>query len=140
MCSQPEGSTVVDYAGIITTAQTLITANGRSVTFVAFDTTEADSSKPWNGPADPRSSPDATLALDAVFVPPGGVADLGRVDEVDDLLKRAEQVLICSPGAAVDLTAYQEVLDSDNTRWKITGVKTLKPGGSIVLNYVGVRR
>ena len=130
---------MVDTTAIIETAQRLITENGRSVTFVQFDSTPGDAAKPWNGPTDPRATPDSTLTVDAVFVPPSSASSLGLKDEVNDLVKRSEQIMIVSPGAAADLSIYQEVTDGGE-QWKIVGVETLKPGASVMLNYVGVRR
>jgi len=130
---------VVETASLIATAQRLITENGRSVTFVQFDSTPTDGAKPWLGPTDPRTTPDSTLTVDAVFVSPAGAASLGLKAETSDLLKRSEQIMVVSPGAAVDLRIFNEVTD-DSTQWKIVGVQTLKPGSSVMLSYVGVRR
>ena len=130
---------MVETAPLIATAQRLITENGRSVTFVEFDSTPGDVAKPWGGPADPRSNPDSTLTVDAVFVNPSGAASLGLSTETSDLVKRSEQILIVSPGASADLTIYQEIIDGSD-RWKIMGIETLKPGASVMINYVGVKR
>lgn len=130
---------MVDYTRLLATAQRLITANGRSVTLVQFDTTLSDSDRPWLGPADARSAPEATLAVDAVFVDPGSAAKLGLDFVVDDLLKRAEQVMILSAGADEDLSPYQEVIDG-STRWKITQTQVLRPADTTVLAFIGVRR
>lgn len=130
---------MVETAPLIATAQRLITENGRSVTFVEFNSTPGDASKPWDAPTNPRTDPDSTLVLDAVFVSPTGAASLGFKAETSDLVKRSEQIMIVSPGAAIDLTIFQEIIDGSD-RWKIVGVETLKPGNSVILNYVGVKR
>lgn len=130
---------MVETASVIATAQRLITANGRSVTFVEFNSTPGDVAKPWNGPTNPRTTPDSTLTVDAVFVPPSSAASLGLKAETSDLMKRSEQVMIVSPGASADLSIYQEIIDGSD-RWKIVGTETLKPGDDVLLNYVGVRR
>ena len=134
-----EEHSVVDYPALIATAQRLITENGRSVTFVEFDTTLDDSDKPWRGPADPRATPESTLTVDAVFVEPLSVEQLGSSTRIKDLLARSDKIMIVSPGANVDLTIFQEVVDGSES-WKIQGVETLQPGSEIILNYVGVSR
>jgi hypothetical protein len=130
---------MVAIANLIATAQRLITENGRSVTFVGYNSTLADASKPWQGAADPRATPDATLVVDAVFVEPDSSTFLGSLSIADDLLQRTDQILIVSPGAAADLTIYQEIIDGAE-RWKINEVRELKPGSSVALNFVLVRR
>ncbi len=130
---------MVDFAPLIATAQRLISENGRSVTLVEFDSAPADGSKPWKGAADPRAVPDAELTLDAVFVNPGGATSLGLSLETSDFIKRSEQIMIISPGASVDLTEFEEVLD-DAVTWKIQGMEILKPGAEVVVAFIGVRR
>ncbi len=129
-----------DYTRNIATAQRLITKFGRAVTLVAFDEAPADVSKPWQGAADARAT-GTTVALDAAFVQPGGDAlELGFSTEIVDLMKRSEQLLIVSLGATADLTIYEEVIDTDLSRWKITGIQTLKPGTDVILGFIGVKR
>lgn len=130
---------MVDFAPLIVTAQRLIGENGRSVTLVEFDSTLSDAARPWLGPADPRTVPDSSLVLDAVFVEPSSGVSLGLALETDDLIKNSDQIMIVSAGAAVDLTVFGEVIDG-STRWKIETIKILKPGSEIVLGFVGVRR
>ena len=130
----------VDYAAVLATAQRLLTENGRSVTLVNFDSTPADPNRPWLGPAtDPRDTPDSTLTLDAVAVAPSGVVNLGLAFEADDLIKDAAEILICSPGANVDLTVFEEVID-ETVRWKIIGIQVLRPATITVLAFIGVER
>lgn len=129
----------IDTAALIVIAQRLINENGRSVTFIQFDSTPGDVTKPWNGPTDPRATPDSTAAFDAVFVSPGAASSLGLSAETTDLIQRSDQIMIVSAGAAIDLRIYEEV-DDDSQRWKITGVETLKPGASTLLSFVGVKR
>lgn len=39
-----------------------------------------------------------------------------------------------------DLSEYNELIDSDSTRWRIEKVQTLKPGNVTLLHFVGVKR
>lgn len=130
---------MVDFTRSIATAQRLITANGRSVTFVEFDSTPSVPANPWDPPTDQRGSPDATLTLDAAFVPISGLASLGLRSEIVDLAANSEQVLMCSPGATQSLEQFNEIIDG-STRWKIDFTDTLRPGAEIVLVFVGVSR
>ncbi len=130
---------MVEYADFITTAQELITEFGRRITLVQFDGIPATPSQPWKGANDPRAAPTASLILDAVFVEPQDAVKLGLAAESSDLIKRSEQILILSPGAAVDVRVYHEVID-DNENWKIQGVAVLRPGKEVVLAFIGVKQ
>lgn len=131
---------MVETAPLIATAQRLITENGRSVTFIAFNKTSTDANRPWKGSGvDPRLTPDSSLTVDGVFVDPTSLGQLGRSFTLTELLKRAEQILLVSPGAAVELSPFQEVLDGGEY-WKITSIQQLKPGADTILYYVGLKR
>ena len=129
---------MVDLVPLIATAQRLITENGRPVTFIRQDQTLSDAAQPWLGPADPRATPDATLVVDAVFVEPSAAVKLGISTEQSDLIMNSEQIMILAAGGT-DLLQFQEVLDA-GVYWKITTIETLKPGATIVLSFVGVKR
>jgi hypothetical protein len=130
-----------DYSTTIATAQRLITKFGRAITLVEFDTTLADSAKPWDGPADARTAPDSTLALDAVMVQPGGSSQqLGFQVFNEDLVARMNGLFIVSPGAAADLALYQEVIDLDLVRYKIIATEVLRPGPDVIVGFIGVSR
>lgn len=131
-----------DYTANIATAQRLITKFGRSITLVQFNDTETDSSKPWDGvnPTDPRATPDSTLVLDAVFIFPTGLLNLGLSTLQANLFARAEQIAIIAPGAAVATEGFNEIIDTDSTRWTIMETQTLKPGSDVVLGYLGLKR
>ena len=131
---------MVDFAASIATAQRLITENGRLVTLVSLDDTPAVAAQPWKGAADPRATPDATLPVRAVFVPPSSASALGLRIDTNDLVKRAEQIAIVSPGGAVDTEIYDEIADSDGSRWKIVFSENLKPAELLVLSFFGVAR
>jgi hypothetical protein len=131
---------VVDFVKAQATALRLVNANGRSVTFVDFDSTLSDPAQPWLGPADARTAPDATAIMTAVFVPPSSATQLGLGLIVNDLVKDAEQIMIVAPGDSVDLADFQEVIDADTTRWKIDGIQVLKPASNVVLAFVMVSR
>jgi hypothetical protein len=131
-----------DYTANITTAQRLITKFGRSITLVQLNDTVTDSAKPWDGvnPTNPRTTPDSTLILDAVFVFPTGLLNLGLGAAQQDMLARSTQIAIVSAGAAVDLSDYSEIIDTDGTTWTIGTVEMLRPASDTVLGYLGVRR
>lgn len=129
---------MVELSPLIAVAQRLITENGRSVTFIRQDQTLADAAQPWLGPADPRTTPDVTLVVDAVFVEPSSGVKLGLGTEQSDLIMNSDQIMILAAGD-VDLTQFQEVLD-EGIYWKITVIETLRPGATTVLSFVGVKR
>ena len=130
---------MVDFTKLAATATRLVSANGRSVTFAQLDTTPADSSKPWRGDATPRTSYAATSSQTAVFVPPGGVQQLGLGFLKEELVERAQQIMILS-ATSDDLQDFDEVIDDDGSKWKIEFVEVLRPASTKVLNFVGVRR
>lgn len=127
-----------NYTKLAAIAQRLVSESGRAITLVQFNSTPADANKPWRGAADPRGTPDATLAVDGVFVEPSSATKLGMSSEVSDLLKRSSQIIIIA--TTVDISDFQEVIDTDTKRWKILGMETLKPGDTTLLYFVGVER
>lgn len=129
---------MVDLAPIILIAQTLITENGREVTFIQHSDTLEFDAQPWEGPADARTAPASIAKMDAVFFNPSEAAKLGISFESPDLLKRAEQIMMVSPGT-VDIRLFQEVLD-ENVYWKILGAEIFKPGKLVAIAYVAVGR
>lgn len=128
---------MVDTAPLIATAQRLITENGRSVTLVQLDTTLQDSDRPWLGPADARAVPESTLVLDGVFVTPSDAAKLGISLESDDMIKLSEKIMMISPGPAVDISIYDEVIDGSD-RLKIVASEQLKPGDELLIAFMGL--
>jgi len=133
---------IVGYTELAADAKTLIEGTGRSVTFNRFDQSPANASKPWEGPADPIGTPDATATIYGTFVPPtdGRLLGLGGVDE--DLLKRSEQICIVAPGTTsppFDLLTANQVVDG-TTKWKVTFTQTLKPGDVVLLYFIGVAK
>jgi len=124
---------MVDYVKLAATALRLVEKNGRTVQFVKLDTTPlADSTKPWRGTSNPRTTPDATLDLKAVVV---GPTSLGFKTTVSDFLKKSEQIMIVA--TTQDLSQYNEIVDNSR-RWKIDGFEKLAPAGTTILYFVGV--
>lgn len=131
----------IDYIALQATANRLVDENGRSITLEKLNKTPADNSKPWEGPADPRVSVQATVTTDGVFVDPGSASKLGIMVDGSDLLKRSEQIVIVAPGSTVtqDLSTFDEIVD-ESVRWKIIGAQKLKPGSTTLMYILGVRR
>ncbi|AAT69472.1 gp76 [Alphaproteobacteria phage PhiJL001] len=122
-------------------AKIQVDAKGRSVTFVQLDTTASDSTKPWRGDTAPRSPAADEEVLSAVFVPATG-GGLGLKWVSDQLLKRAEQVALVAPGSAFtkQLENFDEILESDGSRWRIEMVEILQPADVRILYAIGVKR
>lgn len=124
-------------------ANTLVAAKGRTVTFIKLSRATDDAAKPWRGAADPRTTPEASASVPVVVVPPTGVTALGFGMEPNELVKRAEQIMIAAPGGSSSdkLEEFDEVIDTDLTTWKIGPVQALRyDDGPTILYYVGVRR
>lgn len=129
-----------DFTDDIEFAQQEIADNGRAVTLIQFEAAAADPAKPWEGSADPRGNPAASLPLFAVFVQPSSLAKLGKTSISDDLAKRSEQIAMVAPGATADLTIFNTLQDTDGSFWKISGIEELRPNEQLVIGYVGVSR
>lgn len=118
-------------------ARRLIVSRGRMVTFIKLDTTPADNSMPWRGATDPRANPSETATVPAVFVPPSGAARLGFSTFSEELLKRSNQIAVCAAGS-YDLETFDEVIDTDTTRWKVIFTETLQPATVRIIYFVGL--
>jgi len=119
-------------------AQELIDDNGRDVTLIRWKQAPADSAKPWEGPDDPRGTPDATDTVKGCFVPIAG-SGLGTETIDADALKRTGGVCLIGPGAGFDLATANELIDG-SVHKRITFVQTLKPADTVLMYYVGVER
>lgn len=126
------------YTEMAAVAQELIDENGRDVTVIRFKQAPADASKPWEGPDDPRTTPDATDIVKGCFVPVSG-SGLGKETIDADALKRTGDVCLIGPGAGFDLATADELIDG-SVHKKITFVQTLKPATTVLIYYVGVER
>lgn len=127
-----------DYSELVTVAQSLIAEFGRSVTFVALSDTPANPATPWLGPTSPRGAPSRTLVLKSVFVEPSSLNALGNQAVSDDFLKRATQIALVY--SSVELAEFDELLDSDSSRWQVQEIAKLKPGSTLLLFFVSVKR
>lgn len=130
-----------DYAPILATARELVQEFGREMTFVKFDATPADASKPWNGPTDARGGGATEATAYAVPVPPSSATELGLQVEDQDMLRRASQILIVEPGtdAPESLETFDEVKDG-TVRYRVEMIEKLKPAGTTLLYFFAVMR
>lgn len=125
-----------DHSDFIALAQELIAEEGRAITVQQLGATPADNAKPWQGPATPTVTTDADVF--GVFLPVSSLQDLGFKSEDDDLIKRADQVILVPP-TTVDLRDMHQVLDK-SVVWKIEWVQVLEPGDQVILYAFGVSR
>lgn len=127
-----------DYGPIALVAKNLIAKFGRSLSFVELGDVAADPAKPYLGSASPRGAPKQTVVLPGVLVEPSSLQALGKNVVSDDFLKRSTQIgLVFS---ASNLQPFDEVIDTDTSRWKITDLSHLKPGDTSLLWFVGLKR
>lgn len=126
-------------AALANRAADIIKANGREVTFVKLDNTPADADKPWRSAADPRANA-TRVTVPAVFV--ASVSNLGFAVDFEELLKSSEQVAWVAPGAAFenDLSNFDEIIDEDDSVWKITTAALLKPASISIMYMFGLNR
>jgi hypothetical protein len=128
--------TATDYIDLAAMAENLITESGREVTVVRYKQSADDSAKPWHGPGDPTTVPDATDTVYAAFVAPGS---MGKYAQDVDAMKRCEQACLVGPGASFDLTTADEVVDG-GVRWHVESATVVKPGATVLLYMLGLRR
>jgi hypothetical protein len=129
---------MVDYVKLAATALRLVAANGREITFIRKSEIALDPLKPWKGPI----SGETTFVTRGVFVPPNtvrqfGLTSLGKGTEFVDLVKFSEQIVILHQGET-DLDQFTTLRDGAD--WNILGIQVLKPAGTAILAFVGVRR
>ena len=128
----------IDYSEFADLALELCTEFGRTVTIVQLDSGSSNPAEPGYNSVDPRTAPLATKTLSAVFVDPSSLQELGRGADRPDWVARSSQIAIVA--STENLEKYNELIDSDGARYKITGCKTLKPGPLALVAYLGVSR
>lgn len=127
-----------DYTDDVAFALEMVAEFGRPVSFVKVSSVPGDADKPLHGPtAEPVTVPD----IPAAFVEPSSVIRLGQsTDQRPGLWKETTQIALVAPVAGHDLATFTKLLDSDGTGWKIEHVEAFKPGDTLLLYFVGVRR
>lgn len=126
-----------DYSALAAKALELVTRFGRAVTLRRLNTTPPDPLKPWRGPADARAGA-FSMAVSAVFVEPSSLQQLGLNADLVDWVAKSQNVAIVA--APQDLRDFSELLDTDASVWRITGVSTLQPAADRLLHFLGVAR
>lgn len=132
----------IDYTKLAATAKRLVDQSGRSVTLNRFDQSPPDDDIPWEGPADPSDTPDATATVIGCFVPLETGKSLGLETLDVDLMKRTAEVCLVAPGTIsppFDLATANELVD-DSVSKRVTFVRTLKPASITLLYFIGVAR
>lgn len=123
----------MDYARAAALATKLIAANGRLVTFNQL-AASADPMKPWRSAAPVVA---ASVQQAAVFLPISSYTDIGFTLTEDELNLRATEMVITGP-STLDLTTVHEVVDGEI--YGIQYVKMLKPGPTVLLYGMGIKR
>lgn len=125
-----------DYSKFVLLAQEKIGDTGRAIKVQKLSATPADAAKPWKGPA----SPTVATEVDTVgtFLEIFSFLKLGLEVIDENLLKRVDQVVLI-PQVSTDIKEYDTIVDGSVT-WKIDWVRLLKPGDTILLYWVGVKR
>jgi hypothetical protein len=127
-----------DYSEMVALALELVTEFGREVTLIELAESVSDPTQPWLGNTAPRTTPAAELTVMAVFVEPSRLDDLGTSALGEDFLRRVSQIAIIA--STEDLDDFDEILDSDSSRWRVERVSSLKPGPVNLLHYLGLNR
>jgi len=125
----------MDYARAVALAQRLIDKNGRGITVQQLSATPADANKPWKGAGAPTVAAQATPK--GVFVPASG-NDLSSFGIDNELLKRVEQVVLIAADGTNAFDEFHRI--SDGVLFKIEWVRVLKPGDTVIIYAMGVKR
>jgi len=122
----------IDYVALAATADSLIRANGKSVTFKRQSQTPLDPTKPWRGAG--ANNNDLTITCVAVVIPN---------DELDDkeAMRRGDATAYIAastfgtgnPFTAADLVLIDTMADNEGYTWHVHGVKIINPGSIRVL-------
>lgn len=129
---------MVDFVRLRLTAQRLIEANGRLVTFRGDPLTAANPSAPERGP-DFSSGTSETAIV--VFVPASG-SGLGQiiVELGGTLLKGFDQIgLVADLSLTNPISTYNRIQDL-STVWKLEKVDTLQPEDDPLIHQLGLNR
>lgn len=127
-----------DYVPLADFSAEIIAEFGRVVVFREMGDVPTNPAKPWLGATNPRGAPKQTLSLHSVFVEPSSLNALGNQAVSDDFVKRSQQIGIVY--SSVELAAFDEVVDTDGSIWKISALSKLKAGDTLLLYFVGVTR
>lgn len=126
---------MVDYNLAAKNAKALLKRYGRTLQFVRFNETPADTNKPWNGPG---QNGQTIVNIQGIAIDPIGQRQLGSRVTVDDLItENATLFLVANDGN--DLSVFSEVIDG-NEKFGIVLIDTLKPGEIPLISYVWVKR
>jgi hypothetical protein len=126
----------MDYARAVALAQRLINKNGRTITVEQLSSTPADPSKPWKGPGAPTVAASATPK--AVFLPVSSASELGLFAKDDELLKRVEQLVLLAADGVNAFDEFHRI--NDTVVYRIDWVRALKPGDTVILYAMGIKR
>lgn len=127
-----------DYEPLVTDVRELLDSFGRTATFNKLNNVPPDSATPWRSTDNPRNEIVESLSVSIVPVEPSALDDLGRDDMTQDFIKRSQQILFVSTDT--DLRQFDEMVDSDGSRWRITYLTELRPGSRSMLYFVGISK
>jgi hypothetical protein len=128
---------VVDYVKLAATALRLVDKNGKTITVRKLAGTAADPTKPWRGPADPRSPTADSQDVRAVEVGVDTLTKMGKVIKKTDIPDNVEKCYIVAPGLATPaLDDFDEVIDGD-VQARIVLMKPLKPADTVLIYVIG---
>ena len=127
-----------DFAKLGATATRLVDGAGRTVRLLKLDFDAENSEKPWRGSDLPRLRPENEISVIGAFVQISSASQLGLSKQTMDFARDAEAV--CLVGSPLDLSEFDELIDSDETRYKIVTSETLRPANLIMLTYLVLRR
>ena len=123
---------MVNYTSLAATAERLIEANGRLVTFTKRDSDPADTSMPWRG----GDLDNTTLSnISAVVIP------LEREDRGGELVRRGDAEAYVAHNSVSGDTLDDYTFMTDGTIiWRILSVEVINPGDTRIMYQLMLER
>lgn len=122
----------LDYAALATVSQTLIEANGRSVTLVKVSEVPLTPAQPWRG----NTTTETLSVVTAVMM------DYEKEDVDGDLVRAGDQIAVVAEKSApsADIEDYELLRDDENQEWKIINVDKIRPGPTTLVFLIQLRK
>jgi hypothetical protein len=117
----------INYATLALVAQSLIEANGKTLTISVTSTVPTNSTMPWRGA---NTADQVDVSVLGVIVPFHLPRQTEYTAEQDDIIRRGGQrALVACASTTTDLTTATLLVDSSTgLTWQIKGCKVLAPG------------
>ena len=130
---------MINYTRMRATAERLIEANGRTMTFTKLGSTPANPAEPWREDTGADDVEITALVLETEFENEDIDGQLVRRGDKKMLVAASSIETNAPSGADTTLADYDELLD-EGAPWKIMAVLPTRPGEPRIMYEVHVRK